>query len=170
METNVNNPQDKVKDSPSASASPPVLPQTAVRQSTDLTMIPHMSFSDEDEELETSTSSSTEEDGSYLSSPNHSVFFRMRNPNINSVFTCLNTEANNVVEEEELEEGLEEGLEEELEEGLEEGEGAKKEEVATLSSVHDVEIERFAMALVVTRDMINEHRRLISECARATTR
>ena len=162
METNVNNYQDKEKDSPSASASasPPVLPQTAVRQSTELTMITHMSFSDEeedeDQELETSTSSSTEEE-SYLSSPNHSGFLRMRNPN--SVFTCLNKEANHV--EDEREEGLEEGEEKKQE---------KKEDVPTLSSGHDVEIERFATALVVTEDIKKLPRRLISECARATAR
>ena len=107
METNVNNPQDKDKDSPSS--SPPVLPQTAVRQSIDLTIMPHMSFSD-DEELETSTSSSTE-DGPYSSSPNHSEFIP------NTVYTSLKTEENNVVEEQELDEDLEEGLEEVVEAG-----------------------------------------------------
>ena len=73
-------PHDKEKD------SLPILPQTAVRQTTDFTMPMHMSFTDED--LEESTSSSSE-DGSL--SPNQSGFL----PNIASfilkmhfVFKC----------------------------------------------------------------------------------
>lgn len=160
METNINNPQDEEKDS--ASNSPPILPQTAVRQSTEedrveFTRTMHMSFTESEEE--TSTSSSTEEG---LSSTNVSGYIP------NTVFpSCSMTEENNEAEEEEEGE-LEEEFEEEYEEGVEEEE--KKEEVPKLSSVHDVRREMFATALVVTSDIQNDSNRLYSECARASVR
>ena len=93
METNINNPQDDEKDS--SSASPPILPQTAVRQSSDVSTM-HMSFTEsgEDLELETSTSSSTEEGSS---SPNVSGYI----PNI-VVQQQMMDENNEAEEEEEL--------------------------------------------------------------------
>ena len=164
-------PHDKEKD------SLPILPQTAVRQTTDFTMPMHMSFTDED--LEESTSSSSE-DGSL--SPNQSGFL----PNIANAIASLKTEGGNgdeiEGEEEELEEELEEEikeesegeLEEELEEKLEEDEGVeegeKKEKVPTFSSVNDVGRERFSTALVVTRNIQHQQNRVFSECARASAR
>ena len=139
-----------------------------------------MSFSDSDLELETSTSSSTE-DGS--SSPSgcipRSVCYSYQN-----AIACLEREENNEVEEEELDEELEEELDEEVqdEEELDEEvqdeevqdeevqEAEMKEEVPTLCSVHAVEREMFATALVVTRDIKATPNRLFCECARATAR
>ena len=154
-------PHDKEKD------SLPILPQTAVRQTTDFTMPMHMSFTDED--LEESTSSSSE-DGSL--SPNQSGFL----PNFSSAITYLKTEGSNKVEMEgeEEEEELEEKLEEESEEELTEDEVVEVEEQKkndlTMSSVHDVERERFSTILVVTRNIQLQQNRLFSECARASAR
>ena len=168
METNSKNPEEKEKDSPSP--SPPILPQIAVRQSSELTRPMHMSFSDSDLELETSTSSSTE-DGS--SSPSgcipRSVCYSYQN-----AIACLEREENNEVEEEELDEELEEELDEEVQDeevqDEEVQEAEMKEEVPTLCSVHAVEREMFATALVVTRDIKATPNRLFCECARATAR
>ena len=163
METYSKNPEEKEKDSPSP--SPPILPQIAVRQSSELTRPMHMSFSDSDLELETSTSSSTE-DGS--SSPSgcipRSVCYSYQN-----AIACLEREENNEVEEEELDEELEEELDEEVQDE-EVQEAEMKEEVPTLCSVHAVEREMFATALVVTRDIKATPNRLFCECARATAR
>ena len=159
METN-KPPQEKGED------SLPILPQTAVRQIANFTMPMYMSSTDLEEEL---TSSSTE-DGS--SSPNQSGFL----PNLSSAIAYLKTEGSNKVEMEgeEDEEELEEKLEEESEEELTEDEVVEVEEQKktdlTMSSVHDVERERFSTILVVTRNIQLQQNRLFSECARASAR